>query len=123
MKGFLIAQIVKKSACNAGDPGSIPVSGRSRGEGDGYPFQYSCLENSIKKSCTRLSNYNFHFFLISIFKFLHVSLIIIFQTLESIIFFLSPIMNFIKGGEKATFVMCLCALLLVIQLKKLCSFQ
>jgi len=30
-----------KSACNAGDPGSIPGSGRSAGEGIGYPFQYS----------------------------------------------------------------------------------
>ena len=31
----------KESACNAGDPGSIPGSGRSPGEGKGYPFQYS----------------------------------------------------------------------------------
>ena len=31
---------------NAGDPGSIPGSGRSRGEGNGNPLQYSCLENS-----------------------------------------------------------------------------
>ena len=37
----------KESACNAGDPGSIPGSGRSPGEGDGYPLQYSDLENSI----------------------------------------------------------------------------
>ena len=35
----------KESACNAGDPGSIPESGRSPGEGIGYPLQYSCLEN------------------------------------------------------------------------------
>ena len=35
----------KASACNAGDPGSIAGSGRSPGEGNGYPFQYSCLEN------------------------------------------------------------------------------
>ena len=35
----------KESACNAGDPGSIPRSGRSSGEGNGYPLQYSCLEN------------------------------------------------------------------------------
>ena len=34
----------KMSACNAGDLGSIPGSGRSRGEGNGNPFQYSCLE-------------------------------------------------------------------------------
>ena len=37
----LIAQLVKESACNAGDPGSIPGSGRSAGEGISYPFQYS----------------------------------------------------------------------------------
>ena len=35
----------KASACNAGDPGSIPGLGRSPGEGNGNPFQYSCLEN------------------------------------------------------------------------------
>ena len=37
----------KASACNAGDPGSIPQSGRSPGEGNGNPLQYSCLENFI----------------------------------------------------------------------------
>ena len=37
----------KKSACNAGDPGSIPELGRSLGEGKGYPLQYSGLENSM----------------------------------------------------------------------------
>ena len=37
----LVAQLVKKSTCNAEDPGSIPGSGRSAGEGIGYPFQYS----------------------------------------------------------------------------------
>ena len=35
----------KESTCNAGDPGSISVSGRSPGEGNGYPLQYFCLEN------------------------------------------------------------------------------
>ena len=39
----------KKSACNAGDPGSIPGSGRSPGEGNGYPLQYSFLENSMNR--------------------------------------------------------------------------
>ena len=33
----------KESACNAGDPGLIPGSGRFPGEGNGYPLQYSCL--------------------------------------------------------------------------------
>ena len=37
----------KASACNAGDPGSIPGLGRSPGEGNGNPLQYSCLENSM----------------------------------------------------------------------------
>ena len=36
----------KASACNAGDPGSIPGLGRSPGEQNGNPFQYSCLKNS-----------------------------------------------------------------------------
>ena len=39
-KASLVAQLVK-NVCNAGDPGSIPGSGRSPGEGIGYPFQYS----------------------------------------------------------------------------------
>ena len=39
---------VKASAWNAGDLGSIPESGRSPGEGNGNPLQYSCLENSME---------------------------------------------------------------------------
>ena len=39
----------KESACNAEDPGSIPGSGRSLGEGNSNPVQYSCLENSMDK--------------------------------------------------------------------------
>ena len=39
----------KASACNAGDPGSIPGSGRSPGEGNGNPLQYSCLENFMER--------------------------------------------------------------------------
>ena len=37
----------KASACNAGDPGLIPGSGRLPGEGNGNPIQYSCLENPM----------------------------------------------------------------------------
>ena len=37
----------KESAYNAGDPGSIPGSGSSPGEGNGNPFQYCCLENPV----------------------------------------------------------------------------
>ena len=39
----------KESACSAGDPGFIPGSGRSLGEGNGNPLQYSCLENSMDR--------------------------------------------------------------------------
>ena len=39
----------KESACNVGDPGSIPGSGRSPGEGSGNPLQYSCLENPMHR--------------------------------------------------------------------------
>ena len=37
----------KVSACSAGDPGLIPGSGRSPGEGNSNPLQYSCLENPM----------------------------------------------------------------------------
>ena len=43
----LVAQTVTASAYNAGDPGSIPGSGRSPGERNGNPLQYSCLENPM----------------------------------------------------------------------------
>ena len=46
-QSFLVAQMVKLPACNAGDPGSVPGLGRSPGEGNGNPLQYSCLENSM----------------------------------------------------------------------------
>ena len=41
----------KESACSTGDTGSIPESGRSPGEGNGNPLQYSCLENSMDSPC------------------------------------------------------------------------
>ena len=60
------SSVGKESACNAGDPSSIPVSGRSPGEGKGYLLQYSGLENSmdcivneVAKSRSRLSNFHF----------------------------------------------------------------
>ena len=45
----LVAQMVKASAYNEGDPGSIPGSGRSPGEGNGNLLQYSCLENPMDR--------------------------------------------------------------------------
>ena len=47
--GFPGGSDVKESAHNAGDPGLIPGSGRSPGEGNGNPLQYSCLENSMDR--------------------------------------------------------------------------
>ena len=62
----LIAQLAKNLACNADDPSLFPGSGRSPGEGIGYPLQYSGLEKSmgcivhwVANSQTRLSNFHF----------------------------------------------------------------
>jgi len=49
MRNFPGGSDGKKSACHAGDLGLIPRSGRSPGEGNGYPLQYSCLENSMDR--------------------------------------------------------------------------
>ena len=51
--GFPYGSDGKESACNAEDPGSIPGSGRSPGEWNGNPLQYSCLENSMDKEAWR----------------------------------------------------------------------
>ena len=69
--GFPGGSEVKVSACNVGDLGSTPGSGRSPGEGNGNPLQYSCLENpmdrgawlailyGVVKSQTRLNDFTF----------------------------------------------------------------
>ena len=71
IKGFPGGSEVKASACNEGDLGSIPGSGRSPGEGNGNPIQYSWLANpmdggawwatvhGVAKSRTRLSDFTF----------------------------------------------------------------
>ena len=46
-KNFPDSSVGKESACNAGDPGSIPGLGRYPGGGKSYPIQYSCLESSL----------------------------------------------------------------------------
>ena len=71
---FMVGSSVgKESACNVGDLGSNPGSGRSPAEGNGNPLQYSCLENpmdggawwaavhGVAKSRTRLSDFTFIF--------------------------------------------------------------
>ena len=45
--GFPHSSPGKEPACNAGDPGLIPGSGGSPGEGNGNPLQYSCLVNPM----------------------------------------------------------------------------
>ena len=47
--GFPCDLAGRESACNEGDLGSVPGLGRSPGEGKGYPFQYSGLENSMDR--------------------------------------------------------------------------
>ena len=47
--GFPGCSDAKESTCNAGDPGSIPGSGRSPGEGNSNPLHYSCLEKSMDR--------------------------------------------------------------------------
>ena len=73
IKTSYILRPLKESICNVGELCSIPGLGRSPGEGNGYPLQYSCLENSIDrgawqatvhgitKSWTRLNDFHFHF--------------------------------------------------------------
>ena len=74
-RGFPVDSEGKESACNAGNPGSIPGSGGYPGEGNGNPLQYCCLENSmdrgtwqatvlgVVKSQIQLSDLHFHFHL------------------------------------------------------------
>ena len=64
--GFPGSSAGKESTCNVGDLGSIPGLGRSPGEGNGYPLQYSGLENSmdcivhgVTKHWTQLSDFHF----------------------------------------------------------------
>ena len=71
LMGFPDGSDSKESACSSGDLGLIPASGRSPGEGNDKPFQYSCLENpvdrgawqatihGVAKSQTRLSYFTF----------------------------------------------------------------
>ena len=66
--GFPCGSTGKESACNAGDLGLISGLGTSPGEGKGYSFQCSGLENSmncivhgVSKSQTQLSDFHFHF--------------------------------------------------------------
>ena len=68
MPGFPGGSDGKESTCNVGNLGSVPGLGRSPGEGNSYPLQYSDVENSmncivrgVTKSWTELSNFHFHY--------------------------------------------------------------
>ena len=52
-KGFPCSSVTKESACSTGDPDSIPGLGRSPGEGNGNPLQYSYLENPMDREVWR----------------------------------------------------------------------
>ena len=52
-RAFPRSSVGKDSTCDAGDPGSIPGSGRSSGEGNDNPLQYSCLENPMDRGAWR----------------------------------------------------------------------
>ena len=51
--GFPGDSVGKESACPVGDPGSVPGWGRSPGEGNSYPLQYSCLGNPMDRGAWR----------------------------------------------------------------------
>ena len=53
MRNSLVTQLVKKPPMNAGDPGSIPGSGRSPAEGNENPLQYSCLGHPMGRRAWR----------------------------------------------------------------------
>ena len=53
--------VSKESACNAGNPGSVPGLGRSPGEGNGNPLQYSCLENPMDRGACWLQSSSVQF--------------------------------------------------------------
>ena len=64
--GIPLSSVGKEFACNAGDPGWIPGLGTATGEGKGYPFQCSGLENSVDCICHGVAKgqillSNFHF--------------------------------------------------------------
>ena len=50
---FPYRSVGEESACNAGDPSSVPGLGRSPGEGNGNPLQYSCMENPMDRGAWR----------------------------------------------------------------------
>ena len=59
-RSFPGGSVGKESACDAGDPGLIPGSGRSPGKGHGSPLQYSCLARSINRGAWKATVHGGH---------------------------------------------------------------
>ena len=117
--GFPDGSDGKESACSAGDPSLIPGLGRSPGEGNGNPLQYSCLENPmdrgawratvhrVAKSRTRLRNFTFTFTQVAVYfhklNFLSekniVALLMVIQGLKT----LPMLYNYMYTGKKTNF--------------------
>ena len=96
--GFPCDSAGKESACNVGDLGLIPGLGRPPGEGNGYPLQYSRLENSmdsilhgVTKSWTWLSDFHEHY----IQKYFLLSYITVLRYLSWQYFFSRMFWNFL----------------------------
>ena len=89
----------KVSACSAGDPGSIPGSGRSPGDGNGNPLQYSCLENSVDRRAWQVTVHAVtqnQTWLTNTFSFILIQLIhiwILYWRIATSFFFLSRILS------------------------------
>ena len=110
---FPVGSDGKESSFNVGDLGSIPGSGRSPGEGNGNPLQYSCLENSmdreawwvpvhgVTKSLTWLSNWHFHFWVKLYFmKWNQLIYIIIFYSFFKKLFKLGLFSCFVQSAKQ-----------------------
>ena len=113
----------KESACIAGDLGSIPGLGRSPGEGNSYPLQYSglknfidCIVHGVAKSWTRLSDFHFHPFRISPFEIRNSPFCLKFLPLVKQQGFLRHFMNVLWKNKKY-----FCVCIIELPLNSICS--
>ena len=95
----------KASACNAGDPGSIPGSGRSPGEGHGNPLQCSCLENPMEEELGGLQSIGSqrvgHDWVTSLdFTFMYPVRVLYSECINSIKLIRKKVLYLVKSGQK-----------------------
>ena len=106
--GFPGGSAVKNSPANAGDMSSIPGSGRSPGEGNGNPLQYSCLENPKDRGAWQATVHGVAETDATERQLMHMLLVTKLQTLG---FFRFPLMSFFSSGvPHGIFSMCLLSL-------------